>query len=195
MKTAVRWIRRLLDMALILLVVSILGIVLASNLGPGLGHQLVVIRGGSMSPAIPLGALVDVVKTPADQIRPGDVVAITGDNGVVVTHRVVRVAQMSDGIYFATKGDANAASDPVMEPASRMQGRVDVSVPGLGYLLYLLTLPTGVVSILCLALMMLFAIWLLEDIERGDGDGSDLEPYESDLARSLDAQRTRELIG
>jgi len=42
---------------------------------------------------------------------------------------------------------------------------------------------------------MLFAIWLLEDIERGDGDGSDLEPYESDLARSLDAQRTRELIG
>ena len=44
--------------------------------------------------------------------------AITGDNGVVVTHRVVRVAQMSDGIYFATKGDANAASDPVTVKAS-----------------------------------------------------------------------------
>jgi signal peptidase len=195
MKTAVRWARRLLDMALILLVISILGIVLVSNLGPGFGHQLVVIRGGSMSPAIPLGALVDVARTPEDQIRPGDVVAVTGDNGVVVTHRVVRVAQMPDGLYFATKGDANAASDPVMVPASSMQGRVDASIPGLGYLLYLLTLPTGVVSILCLALMMLFAIWLLEDFERGDGDGSDLEPYESDLARSLDAQRTRELIG
>jgi signal peptidase I len=195
MKTAVRWIRRLLDMALILLVVSILGLVLASSLGPGLGHQLVVIRGGSMSPAIPLGALVDVARTPADQIRAGDVVAIAGENGVLVTHRVVRVAQMSDGLYFATKGDANDASDPVMEPASSVQGRVDLSIPGMGYVLYLLTLPMGVVSILCLALMMLLAIWLLEDFERGDGDGSDLEPYESDLARSLDAQRTREYIG
>ena len=46
MKKAVLSIRRLLDVALIGLVLFVLGLVVAVNLGPGLGHQLVVIRGG-----------------------------------------------------------------------------------------------------------------------------------------------------
>lgn len=178
MKRAVRTIRRLLDLALVLLVGSVLAIVLLSNLGPSFGHQLLVVRGGSMSPAIPLGTLVDVARTSPDQIRPGDIITLKADNGVLTTHRVVRVAQLPDGLYFATKGDANETADPVLEPASGLQGRVDVSVPYLGYLVFLLTIPSGIISIFCLALTMLLAIWLLQELEEDDDEAEEPRGYE-----------------
>jgi signal peptidase I len=195
MKTAARSIRRLLDVALISLVLFVLGLVLAVNLGPSLGHQLVVIRGGSMEPAIHLGSVIEVSSVKAADLRPGDIVTLKETNDVVVTHRITRVVPLPDGLYIETKGDANATVDPVLVPASAVTGRVDASVPGLGYLVYLLTLPLGVLAILCLAMTMLFAIWLLEEFEQdGGGDGA-TAPYESDLARVLDAQRTHELVG
>jgi hypothetical protein len=100
--------------------------------------------------------------------------------------------QLPAGLYIETKGDANAAPDPVLVPASEVVGRIDASIPGAGYLIYLLTIPTGVASVLCLALTMLFGIWLLEDLEREPQVEVVLEEYESDLARFLDAQRQGE---
>ena len=54
-------------------------------------------------------------------------------------------------------------------------------------------MPTGLLSILSLAFMLLFAIWLLEDLE-GSGIPEGYE-YESELARLLDSQRSHDLIG
>jgi signal peptidase I len=92
MKTAVRTLRRLLDLALLLLVVSVLALVLAANLLPSFGHQLIIIRGGSMSPAISMGALVDETAVSLSQIHVGDVISYNEPNNVVVTHRVVGMA-------------------------------------------------------------------------------------------------------
>jgi signal peptidase len=199
MMTAVRWIRRLLDLALILLVISVLGLVLAVNIGPRLGHELVVIRGGSMEPAIHLGSVTEVSQVRPADLRPGDVVMLKETSGVLVSHRITRVLQLPDGLYIETKGDANASVDPVLVTVSQVVGRVDLAIPGVGYLFYLLSIPTGVLSILGLALTMLFAIWLLEEFERDSDDDSEEAPdhtaYESDLARVLDAQEKREPAG
>jgi signal peptidase len=189
MKSALRTIRRLLDLALLLLVVTVAALVLAANLLPGLGHELVIIRGGSMSPAIPLGALVDETVVPLDQIQIGDVVSYTEPNNVVVTHRVVGIMTESDGLYFQVQGDANNGPDPDLVPGTAITGVVARSAPFLGFLMYMLTVPTGIASLLCLAITMLMAIWLLEDFEEGDDD---LVPYESELARFLDAERQRD---
>jgi signal peptidase len=163
--TAVRTIRRLLDGALMVLVGLVVGLVLAVSVGPTLGHQPIVIRGGSMSPAIPLGALIDVVPVDPHELAVGDVVTIKADNGVLITHRIVRIQQATDGLFFEVKGDANATPDPAAVPASAIVGRVDFSAPYLGYLVYMITTLTGFVSIVSLALTLLFAIWLLEDLE------------------------------
>jgi signal peptidase len=203
MKTAVRWIRRLLDMALILLVISVLGLVLAVNIGPRLGHELVVIRGGSMEPAIHLGSATAVSHVQPADLRPGDVVMLKETSGVLVSHRITKVVQLPDGLYIQTKGDANDSVDPVLVPASQVVGRVDLAIPGLGYVLFLLTIPTGVLAILGLALTMLFSIWLLEDLEqdfdeepdKSLDDAHDHAAYESDLARILDGQHKSEPAG
>jgi signal peptidase len=192
MKTAMRWFRRLLDLALVLLVVAVLGLVLAVNLGPRLGHDFVVIRGGSMEPAIHLGAVTEVSQVQPADLRPGDVVTLKEANGVVVSHRITRVLQQPNGTFIETKGDANSAVDPVLTPVSDVTGRVDFSVPVVGYLVYLLTLPIGVLSVLGLALTLLFAIWLLEDFEQDEEEREEQAVYESELARVLDARQNRD---
>jgi signal peptidase len=192
MKTAMRWFRRLLDLALVLLVVAVLGLVLAVNLGPRLGHDFVVIRGGSMEPAIHLGAVTEVSQVQPADLRPGDIVTLKEANGVVVSHRITRVLQQPNGTFIETKGDANSAVDPVLTPVSDVTGRVDFSVPVVGYLVYLLTLPIGVLSVLGLALTLLFAIWLLEDFEQDEEEREEQAVYESELARVLDARQNRD---
>ena len=195
MKTAMRWFRRLLDLALVLLVVAVLGLVLAVNLGPRLGHDFVVIRGGSMEPAIHLGAVTEVSQVQPADLRPGDIVTLKEANGVVVSHRITRVLQQPNGTFIETKGDADSAVDPVLTPVSDVTGRVDFSVPVLGYLVYLLTLPIGVLSVLGLALTLLFAIWLLEDFEQDEEEREEQVAYESELARVLDARQNRDTTG
>jgi signal peptidase I len=198
MKTALRWVRRLLDVALILLVVSVLGLVLAVNLGPRFGHQLIVIRGGSMEPAIHLGSATEISSVQSADLRPGDVVTLKEASGTLVSHRITRIVQQSDGLYVETKGDANSSVDPVLTPVSSVIGRVDFSIPELGYLIYLLTVPIGVISVLSLALTLLFAVWLLEDIEREPEPEvvvTDAVPYESDLARMLFERQMHDSIG
>jgi signal peptidase len=174
MRTAVRTIRRLLDAALVLLVVSVLGLVLVSNASPALGHQLIIIRGGSMSPAIPLGSILDVVQVQPADLRPGDVVTLTEPSGTIVTHRIVRVVQLPDGLYVETKGDANEKVDVPLRPVSIVSGRAALSLPVLGYLMYLLTIPSGVLSVFSFAITLLLLVWLLEDFEREwDEDGEE----------------------
>ena len=192
MKTAARWTSRLLDVVLILVVLSVLAIVLAVNFAPALGRQIIVIRGGSMEPSIHLGSAIVVTTVKPTDLRPGDVVTMKDANGTLLSHRITRVVTLPDGLYVETKGDANAAPDPVLVPASEVVGRIDASIPGAGYLIYVLTIPTGVASVLCFALTMLFGIWLLEDLEGESRTEVVLEEYESDLARFLDAQRQGE---
>ena len=148
-----------------------------------------------MEPAIHLGSATEVSQVRPADLRPGDVVMLKEASGVLVSHRITRIIQETDGLYVETKGDANKSVDPTLTPVSAIVGRVDFSVPDLGYLLYLLTVPMGVLSLVGLALTMLFAIWLLKDFERESKEpdswalGPGVAPYESELARILDASR------
>jgi len=154
-----------MDAIFVMLVVAVMTLVFAVNLAPIFGHQVVVIRGGSMSPAIPLGSAVDVARVQPADLRPGDVVMLKAPNGTIVTHRVTRLVTLPDGLYVETKGDANQTADATLQPVSEIAGRVDFSSVGMGYVIYLLTLPTGMASVLALVMTLLFAVWLLEDLE------------------------------
>lgn len=195
MKTAVRWIRRVLDLTLVALVVSVLGLVLAVNLGPAVGHQFIVIRGGSMEPTVHLGSVIEISSVQPADLRPGDVVTLKEANGVVVSHRITRIVNAPDGMYIETKGDANNAVDPTLSPVSAITGRADFTVPGLGYIIWMLTTFTGVLSILGLGMMMLFSIWLLEELEEDEREDERQPAFDSDLGSVLDGQRPREFVG
>jgi signal peptidase len=161
-----RTLRRLLDVALIgLIVVALFGVVLGKLL-PLVGRQALVVAGPSMAPAIELGSAVVVEPVDAASLAAGNVISIQGpDGGAIFTHRIVRVVDRDDGRWLETKGDANVHADPTLVPATAVIGRVAWHVPLAGYLLTFLSLPIGVAVALLAAVALLVLIWLLESVE------------------------------
>lgn len=108
------------------------------------GWQLQPVLTASMSPTYPVGSLLVVGAIDPSEVREG--MAVTFDDpaspGRLVTHRVVRVRE-ADGLFFDTKGDANASPDPFPVPARSIRGRVLWHVPVLGYAVDFLQWPRG----------------------------------------------------
>ncbi len=99
-------------------------------------YDVLVVRGGSMVPAIPTGSVVIIDR--GDRIAHVGAVATFNDpSGELVTHRIVAL----DGAKIVTKGDANQAPDVTERAAADLVGNVVVGIPFLGYVLYTLRLP------------------------------------------------------
>ena len=155
---------RIVDTLLVLLVAAVLACVALTSLGPRLGHPSLVIEGGSMEPTIPLGALVVLDAGAPAALHVGDIVSFRAGNATVVTHRVVRLADLTGTPYFGSKGDANADPDPVVTSRSAILGRVAWTLPGAGYLVRLLATPAGVPSVFLIGTTLLLLGLLLEEL-------------------------------
>jgi signal peptidase len=163
-------IRRVVDLALIGLIVVVLFGLILGKLVPLTGRQTIIIGGGSMEPAIGLGAAIVVAPIRPADLAEGDVVSLqVGPERTTYTHRVVEVAPRPDGVWIRTKGDANAEPDPTLVPATAVIGRVEWSIPYAGYLMALLSLPVGILFVLGLAATLLAIAWLLESVESDTG--------------------------
>lgn len=128
------------------------------------GYQVFQVISGSMEPAIPTGSLVYVKETVPEDVEPDDVIAFysgTG-SGAVITHRVLQNQVVSG--QFITKGDANEREDMNPVDYDEYIGRVEMSLPYLGYILsHVVTLQgrlTAVCLVLLAALLHLAAGWL-----------------------------------
>lgn len=138
------WIlRAVLVAGVLLLTVS----AAATRLAPMVGREVFVIRGASMAPTIPLGAVISAVRTPAGQIKAGNIVTFRGTNGVVVTHRVTEVIVHEGEHLFRTQGDANASPDAFLVPEGAVVGVVEASLPLAGYLMAMMAQPSGILSL------------------------------------------------
>ncbi len=160
----VRWI---LDAALIGLIVVALAGAALGRLVPLTGRETLIIGGASMEPEIALGAAVVIEPVSPDQIAVGDIVSLRSGEGLksIFTHRVTRVINRSDGIWIETKGDANRIIDASITPATNVIGRVVLNVPYGGFLLKLLSIPSGVTLMICLAGALVASTWLVETVE------------------------------
>jgi signal peptidase len=157
---ATRLARRLLSLAWLTAPVTVIGLALWSHVGGA-----VVVAGDSMAPALPRGSLIQPAAIDAEQIHVGDVVTVQADNGVLVTHRVVRVADLPAGRHLELRGDANPTPDPVLVPADAVVGRVGLVIPVAGFVIAMLSGLAGLLSIISLLAAGMLAIWLLEDLE------------------------------
>jgi signal peptidase len=159
-------LRRIVDLTLIALIGVVLFGLFLGKIVPLTGHQTIIIGGGSMQPAIGLGAAVVIGPVKPADLASGDVVTLqVGPDRAIFTHRIVDVASRPDGIWVRTKGDANSNPDPTLVPAAAILGRVEWSIPWAGFLLALLSLPVGVIFVLGLAATLLAIAWLLESLE------------------------------
>ena len=159
-------VRRVLDAMLLALIVVVVGGVVLGKLVPLTGCQTIVIGGGSMEPAVPLGSAIIIRPVDAGELTVGDIVSLkVGPQNTLYTHRIVAVVDRPDGRWVQTKGDANAQEDPSLVPAGAIVGRTEMVIPLAGYLIALLSIPTGVLFLIGLAASLLAGAWLLESLE------------------------------
>jgi signal peptidase len=159
--------RRFLELALFAYVLGVVAVAGATRAAPAAGYGLYAVRSASMTPSIAVGDLVVDQRVRAEEIQPGDVITATVGSATF-THRVVGVAPNGDGPLFSTKGDANPTNDPVATPAGNVHGRVAWRIPLLGYLLAMVTVPSGIIALLAIAATLLAAVWLLDTAELKD---------------------------
>lgn len=163
-------VRRALGTVWLVALATVVLLALATNLGPKLGFEVFAIRGGSMTPTIPVGATVVAVRTAPESIRVGDVITIRADNGVIFTHRVVEIDTSEADHWLRTKGDANTTADAAPIPEASVVGKVVVTLPLVGYVIAMMASPAGMLSFLAFMAALMFAIWGLEEAEATAAD-------------------------
>ena len=104
-----------------------------------LGYELYAIVSGSMEPSIPVGSVVYARPAEPSGIQAGDIVVFYGghDSTTVITHRTVE--NREDEQELLTKGDANAGNDMLPIAYGNVIGKVNLSIPLLGFVLPLVT--------------------------------------------------------
>jgi signal peptidase I len=138
----------------------------AITIGPKLlPYQALVVRSGSMEPAIPTGSVVFYRKIDADKVKVGDVIVFAkpGQADEKVTHRVYQISRDANGgRYFTTKGDANGTPDDWRVPAAGTGWIAVTHVPGIGYVLADIESPLGRLLLLLVPAVLLGLITLYE---------------------------------
>ena len=117
-----------------------------------------VVLSGSMEPALSVGDLLIVRQ--ADAYQPGDIVVYQAERMAVV-HRLVSV----DAQSAVTKGDANPSQDKPI-PVSAIKGRVVSAIPLIGYLVWALKSPLGVIATICAAVLLVELSYRSEKTEK-----------------------------
>ena len=140
-----------------LLLILVIALCVPMTVPKALGYIPYTVISGSMEPAISTGSLVYVRNVEPKEILAEDVIAYYGgrDQDAVVTHRVVE-NQISRR-EFITKGDANAANDMLPVSYHNLLGRVEASIPVLGYVAQLLTAREGklvIISVIGVAVVL-----------------------------------------
>jgi len=161
------------------LAILVLLLALLAGAGPAaLGLDALVVRSGSMAPAIGAGDLAIVKPTKPTDLVPGDVITYRAQErpDVLVTHRLVSVDRDDqDQLRFTTKGDANNATDQVIVDQTAVLGRVIFDVPKAGYVMDFARRTEGKIVLIGLPALLLALDHVLstrKQRQKGPGDGN-----------------------
>lgn len=128
------------------------------------GHDLLVVKSGSMSPSFNAGDAVVVRQRTSPRtvtLEPGTVVTFrSADNdGLLITHRIIEVRTFGHlGPAYVTKGDANKTPDATLLTTDRLVGAVWTHVPRGGYALYALKRPQTLAVVIVALLLAQVAV-------------------------------------
>jgi signal peptidase len=96
--------------------------------------QPVSVATGSMEPVIMTGDMVIVNKLAKSEVKVGDVVQYQL-NSYTVIHRILSISKDDkNNLIYITQGDNNNAPDPKPVSQAQILGRVDLTVPKVGWL-------------------------------------------------------------
>jgi signal peptidase len=153
-----------------LVLAAVVLVLLATYVPSLLGFQRYVLVGRSMEPTIDRGSLVFDEVVPVSALRRGDVVTYVPPGGDKPrTHRILSVHRRDGQLLFRTKGDNNLVADPGPFVFSQpQQARVRFSIPAVGWVYILLTMPALRTWLVAVPALLLCA-WTVAGLWREGG--------------------------
>ena len=153
-------IRKAIGRCLFVLAISVSVILIAVSLLPrAFGYIPCGIHDDSMEPMFRRGTLVLAKPIAFDAIRTGDVLVFADPNSSANFTRIVREIRQS-GKQFVTISASSGVIDPDMTAYSCVVGKVERSIPLIGYpAVWVHTTPVKIV------LASLYIIWIAVEIE------------------------------
>jgi signal peptidase I len=144
----------------------LLVLLLAAALPAALGFTSMVVRSGSMTPAIRTGDVVVVRPIAPIDAAIGDIVTFKdpAGSGRLLVHRVRAISRSGDQVEVITKGDANPTQEHWRVPVDGTIGTVAYRIPALGFAVGWIGSPAGrigliIIPALLLAVSLLLRIW------------------------------------
>jgi len=122
-----------------------------------LGFRQYVVATGSMEPEYNIGDVIIIREKPEEEIKIGDIINYTSENGIdTITHRVVDIIEKDGQNYYKTKGDNNNSVDPELVKYSQVKGKLVFKISKLGTVITKMFTGTGIT--------ILFAVIILSYI-------------------------------
>lgn len=99
------------------------------------GGKALIVRSGSMEPAIRMGDLIVTQTVQPTEVSEGDVITFSDPtrSGMLVTHRAQRIERNASRVAFVTKGDANGGVEEWSIDKNGTLGRLMFTIPMVGY--------------------------------------------------------------
>jgi len=139
---------------LFLTVLGVIALLLIFSIFPIPGnYSVMVVKSGSMEPAIRTGSIVAV--KPANEYRIGDIITFRTGRDEPTTHRVVEVRNENGSESYVTQGDANNAPDSDVVEQNQVVGKVLFSVPYAGYAVDVARQPVGFLLIVVIPALII----------------------------------------
>jgi len=168
-------------------------------IAPALGHEVMVVRSGSMEPYAPTGSLVVARQVDPIDVQVGDVVVIrrhaNGETKPAVMHRVIERTIVDGDVVVRTKGDANPKPDPELAVLRGKALTPIVTVPVAGRVFSAIRTPVGWFSLVVGPAVIVFALMLVQlwsprRAEVADGDAPPQSPEQLGTPAALDVLAT-----
>lgn len=125
----------------ILLLVFDLVLILPVYIPRSMGYQTFFITTGSMDPVIPTGSIAYFKAADPATLQPGEVIAYTNSDGIVVVHRIK--TNVPEQKYLQAKGDNNKVLDRDRITYDHVHGIYAGFIPGIGKLMYFMHSAVG----------------------------------------------------
>ena len=122
---------------ILLIIPIILTIIIIYFVSGYFRYYALAIASGSMHPVFDRGSVVvtEQVNDKYDnynKLKEGEIIAFKAEKNIVV-HRLIRIVNIGDEVYYYTKGDANEEEDNYLIKKENIIGIVRFKIPYIGY--------------------------------------------------------------
>lgn len=123
-----------------------------------LGYTPYVITSGSMIPEYPVGSIVYVKEVSTNELAIGDDISFYINNSVIATHRIGEIDYTNEQIqtYGINNKDSEGNQINDAEPVDfdKIVGRVEFTIPALGYLYIITRTTTGKIAVVAIVVVL-----------------------------------------